>query len=90
MSSWKAEAEAQAAKVAKVAEVLIKVRFPDQTVAQWRAGPDQDGAFLYRAVRAVMAHADAPFHLTLPGSGAAVKDDDKKPIKDYGLTVSTS
>ena len=84
-----AEAAAHAAKVAKVTEIVAKVRFPDQTVAQWRIGPEQDGAFLYRAVRAVMAHADSPFKLVLPGSGGTIRDDDKTLIKGYGLTAST-
>ena len=84
-----AVAAAHAAKVAKVTEIVAKVRFPDQTVAQWRIGPEQDGAFLYRAVRAVMAHADSPFKLVLPGSGGAIRDDDKTLIKGYGLTAST-
>ena len=84
-----AVAAAHAAKVAKVTEIVAKVRFPDQTVAQWRIGPEQDGAFLYRAVRAVMAHADSPFKLVLPGSGGPIWDDDKMLIKGYGLTAST-
>ncbi|KAH8885239.1 hypothetical protein GQ53DRAFT_596904, partial [Thozetella sp. PMI_491] len=84
------EAAEKAARLAKVTEILIKVRFPDQTVAQWRVGPDTDGAFLYQAIRGIMANADAPFKLIEPGpAGATIRDDTKKLVKGYGLTTST-
>lgn len=62
-----AEARAEQEKVAKVKAVEVKVRFPDQTSAQWVFGPGDTGATLHQAVRSVMANATAPFKLVLPG-----------------------
>lgn len=62
-----AEAEAAEAKAAAVKKIDVKVRFPDETSAQWNFGPKDAGATLYKAVRGVMANDSAPFKLVLPG-----------------------
>ncbi|RFU72291.1 tether containing ubx domain for glut4 [Trichoderma arundinaceum] len=67
---------AEQAKIAAVKSVLIKVRFPDNTSSDWEVGPSDTGAFLYQAVRHVMASNDYPFHLVIPGSKTVIKDDD--------------
>ncbi|TFB06207.1 Tether containing UBX domain for GLUT4 [Trichoderma ghanense] len=67
---------AEQAKLAAVKSVLIKVRFPDNTSSDWEVGPSDTGAFLYQAVRHVMADSEQPFHLVIPGSKAVIKDDD--------------
>ncbi|KAI5466603.1 GLUT4 regulating protein TUG-domain-containing protein [Mariannaea sp. PMI_226] len=69
------KAAAEAAKIASVKSVLVKVRFPDNTSSDWQVGPSDTGRFLYDAVRHVMAYNDQPFHLVLPGSKAVIKDD---------------
>lgn len=73
-----AEAREQEAKVAAVKTVSVKVRFPDETSAEWIFGPDDTGATLYKAVRTVMANDTAPFKLVLPGPPTTanhIKDD---------------
>lgn len=73
-----AEARAEEAKVAAVKTVSVKVRFPDETSAEWVFGPDDTGATLYKAVRSVMANDSVPFKLVLPGPPTAanhIKDD---------------
>lgn len=73
-----AEARAEEAKVAAVKTVSVKVRFPDETSAEWIFGPDDTGATLYKAVRSVMANDTVPFKLVLPGPPTAanhIKDD---------------
>ncbi|CAN8098885.1 unnamed protein product [Discula destructiva] len=73
-----AEAQAEEAKIAAVKTITVKVRFPDQTSAEWKLGPDDTGATLYKAVRSVMANDVAPFKLVLPGPptvSSHVKDD---------------
>ncbi|KAL6896146.1 GLUT4 regulating protein TUG domain-containing protein [Trichoderma longibrachiatum] len=67
---------AEQAKIAAVKSVLIKVRFPDNTSSDWEVGPSDTGAFLYQAVRHVMADSEQPFHLVIPGSKTVIKDDD--------------
>lgn len=70
-----AAAAAEAARLAAVKSVAVRVRFPDGTSAQWRFGPDATGATLFRAVRGVMAEPAQPFKLVLPhgtGAGAGV------------------
>ncbi|ROW11350.1 hypothetical protein VMCG_01049 [Cytospora schulzeri] len=62
-----AQARAEEARVAAVKSVSIKVRFPDETSAQWNFGPDDTSATLYTAVRSVMAQESAPFKLVLSG-----------------------
>lgn len=82
-------AAAEAAKISAVKSIEIKVRFPDNTSAQWRFGPDAAGAMVYQAVRQVMAADQAPFKLVLPGAKGAIRDDESKLIQAYGLTVRT-
>ncbi|KAJ4397021.1 hypothetical protein N0V93_001245 [Gnomoniopsis smithogilvyi] len=89
-----AEAQAEEAKIAAVKTVTIKVRFPDQTSAHWKFGPDDTGATLYKAVRSVMANASAPFKLVLPGPptvSSHIKDEagvKHTLIKGYRLSGS--
>lgn len=66
-----AEARAEADKIAAVKTITVKVRFPDQTSAEWKFGPGDTGATLYKAVRSVMANDAAPFKLVLPGPQTA-------------------
>lgn len=61
-------AAAEAAKVAAVKEVSIKVRFPDNTSAQWTFGPGDDAAAVYAEVRSVMEDPSQPFKLVSPAS----------------------
>lgn len=68
-----ADARAEEARIAAIKTVTIKVRFPDQTSAQWKFGPDDTGATLYKAVRSVMANDSAPFKLLQPGLPAVAK-----------------
>lgn len=73
-----AEAQAAEAKAAAVKKIDVKVRFPDETSAQWNFGPKDTGATLYKAVRGVMANDSAPFKLVLPGVPAPsnlIKDE---------------
>lgn len=73
-----AEARSEEAKIAAVKTVSVKVRFPDETSAEWVFGPDDTGATLYKAVRSVMANDTVPFKLVLPGPPTAanhIKDD---------------
>lgn len=67
---------AEQAKINAVKSVLIKVRFPDNTSSDWQVGPSDTGAFLYQAVRHVMANNGQSFHLVIPGSKTVIKDDD--------------
>ncbi|TQV95899.1 hypothetical protein V2A60_001066 [Cordyceps javanica] len=65
------------ARVAAIKSVLIKVRFPDNTSGDWEIDHTSTGAFLYGAVRHVMADPALAFHLVLPGSSGknVIKDD---------------
>lgn len=89
-----AETRAEEAKIAAVKTVTIKVRFPDQTSAHWKFGPDDTGATLYKAVRSVMANDSAPFKLVLPGPPSVsshIKDEagaQHTLIKGYRLSGS--
>ncbi|PHH67266.1 hypothetical protein CDD81_3035 [Ophiocordyceps australis] len=77
---------AEQARIASIKSVLVKVRFPDNTSSDWQIGPEDTGAFLYEAVRHVMAHCDQPFRLLLPGNKAAIRDEDSpsnRLIKEY-------
>ncbi|KAF5008213.1 hypothetical protein FDECE_5488 [Fusarium decemcellulare] len=76
------KAAAEAAKIAAIKSILVKVRFPDNTSSDWQVGPTDTGRFLYDAVRHVMAHDDQPFHLVLPGTKTVIKDD---PSPNNGL-----
>ncbi|KAG6113852.1 hypothetical protein E4U31_007622 [Claviceps sp. LM219 group G6] len=68
------KAAAQEARIASIQSVLVKVRFPDNTSSEWRAGPSETGAFLYEAVRHVMADPSQKFHLLLSGSKTLIQD----------------
>lgn len=69
------KAAAEDARIAAVKSVLVRVRFPDNTSSEWQVGPVETGAFLYEAVRHIMASKGEPFHLVLPGSKDIIKDD---------------
>lgn len=74
-----AEAQAAEAKAAAVKKIDVKVRFPDETSAQWNFGPKDTGATIYKAVRGVMANDSAAFKLVLPGvppPSNLIKDED--------------
>ncbi|KAK3362233.1 GLUT4 regulating protein TUG-domain-containing protein [Lasiosphaeria hispida] len=79
------EAE-KAAKLARITQVDVKVRFPDQTSAQWTINLEDTGAFLYQAIRGVMAHPEEPFRLVMSGpSGGTILDNAKPIIASYKL-----
>ncbi|KAK4240036.1 GLUT4 regulating protein TUG-domain-containing protein [Achaetomium macrosporum] len=80
-----AEAAEEAARLAKITKVEVKVRFPDQTSAVWTVGPDETGAFLYQAIRGVMANPSQPFKLILPGPKTVIQENEKKLIAGYRL-----
>lgn len=89
-----AEARAEEAKIAAIKTITVKVRFPDQTSAHWKFGPDDTGATLYKAVCSVMANDSAPFRLVLPGPptvSSHIKDEGgvkNTLIKGYRLSGS--
>ncbi|KAG6055100.1 hypothetical protein E4U17_003218 [Claviceps sp. LM77 group G4] len=68
------KAAAQEARIASIQSVLVKVRFPDNTSSEWLTGPSETGAFLYEAVRHVMADPSQKFHLLLSGSKTLIQD----------------
>ncbi|KAH6853714.1 GLUT4 regulating protein TUG-domain-containing protein [Chaetomium sp. MPI-CAGE-AT-0009] len=80
-----AEAAEEAARLAKITKVEVKVRFPDQTSAVWTITPVETGAFLYQAIRNIMNHPTAPFKLILPGPKTVIQETDKKLISQYRL-----
>ncbi|GKT41872.1 tethering factor for nuclear proteasome STS1 [Colletotrichum spaethianum] len=83
--------QAEEARLAAVSKVPMKVRFPDNTSAQWTFGHEATGATLYQAVRSVMAHNTQAFRLVIPGSKVIIKDEDSpknRLIHDYKLTRS--
>ncbi|KAI6355758.1 hypothetical protein MCOR25_008093 [Pyricularia grisea] len=63
-----AKQQAEAAKLASIKEVSIKVRFPDNTSAQWTFGPEDTSGSLYAEVRKVMADPTQPFKLVSPAA----------------------
>lgn len=71
------KAAEERARIAAIKSVIIKVRFPDNTSSDWQIDHSSTGAFLYGAVRHVMADPALPFHLVLPGSNGknVIKDD---------------
>ncbi|KAF4851130.1 Tether containing UBX domain for GLUT4 [Colletotrichum siamense] len=84
-----AQAQAEEAKLASVSKVVVKVRFPDNTSAQWEFGHEATGATLYQGVRQAMAHTGQAFRLVIPGSKTVIKDENtpkNRLIHDYKLT----
>ncbi|KAJ6788565.1 hypothetical protein PWT90_07989 [Aphanocladium album] len=71
------KAAEERARVAAIKSVIVKIRFPDNTSSDWQIDHASTGAFLYGAVRHVMADPALPFHLVLPGSNGknVIKDD---------------
>ncbi|KAI0135430.1 GLUT4 regulating protein TUG-domain-containing protein [Daldinia grandis] len=86
------KAAAEAARVAAVKSIKIKVRFPDNFSAEWPFGPDDTGATLYAEIRKIMANETVPFKLVLPPGKTSIKDDDSpasKLIGGYRLNSNT-
>ncbi|KAL2022658.1 hypothetical protein VTK56DRAFT_4739 [Thermocarpiscus australiensis] len=80
-----AEAAEEEAKLAKITKVEVKVRFPDQTSAVWTVTPNETGAFLYQAIRGIMAQPNQPFKLIIPGPKTVIEENDKRLIAGYRL-----
>lgn len=84
-----ADAAAEAARLAAVTALSVKVRFPDGTSAQWTLPPDASGATLHAAVRSVMAFPEEKFRLLLPGGKGVVADAEggqkDQLVRGYGL-----
>lgn len=80
-----ADAAAEAARLAAVTALNVKVRFPDGTSAQWTLPRDATGATLHAAVRGVMAFPEERFRLLLPGGKGAVADAKDELVRGYGL-----
>ncbi|KAH6689117.1 GLUT4 regulating protein TUG-domain-containing protein [Plectosphaerella plurivora] len=83
------QAQAREAKLAAVSSVTVRVRFPDNTSAQWSFGPEATGALLYKGVRSVMANEGQKFRLVLPGSQTLIKDSEGPKnllVHDYKMT----
>ncbi|KAH6671223.1 GLUT4 regulating protein TUG-domain-containing protein [Halenospora varia] len=81
----------QAAALAAITEVNIKLRFPDQTSVQGSFDASTSGTDLYNYVRAVMASPDQPFKLTFAapkGMQTIPNDAGVKLIKDLRLKGS--
>ncbi|KAI1466755.1 GLUT4 regulating protein TUG-domain-containing protein [Daldinia caldariorum] len=86
------KAAAQAARVAAVKSIKIRVRFPDNFSAEWPFGPDDTGATLYSEIRKIMANDAAPFKLVLPPGKTAIRDDSSpasRLIGGYRLSSNT-
>ncbi|ORY66436.1 GLUT4 regulating protein TUG-domain-containing protein [Pseudomassariella vexata] len=84
------KAAAEAARLDAIKSVDVKVRFPDNTSAQWQFDQSATGELLHRAVRNVMAAQQAPFKLILPGpQHVAIRDDSANLIRTYNLTIRT-
>ncbi|ETS87629.1 hypothetical protein PFICI_01457 [Pestalotiopsis fici W106-1] len=87
------KAAAEQAKIAAVKSVDVRVRFPDQTLGQWKITPEWTGHTLYKAIRDVMAHKDAQFHLVVPGRPVVTIKDEDGPsaqlVKGYGFRQNT-
>ncbi|KAI0013475.1 putative UBX domain protein [Xylariaceae sp. FL0662B] len=86
------KAAAEAAKVAAVKSVKIKVRFPDNFSAEWPFGPEDTGATLYAEIRRLMANERAPFKLVLPPGKTVIRDDSGpsgRLISGYRLSANT-
>ncbi|KAK4230557.1 GLUT4 regulating protein TUG-domain-containing protein [Podospora fimiseda] len=75
----------EAAKLAKVTKVEIRVRFPDGSSAVWTATLEDTGAWLYEAIRGIMLHPEQPFRLALSGLKTHIEDNNKKLIGGYKL-----
>ncbi|KAI0125905.1 GLUT4 regulating protein TUG-domain-containing protein [Xylariales sp. AK1849] len=84
-------AAAEAAKLAAIKSLTIRVRFPGNSSATWAVQPHWDGAMLYKAIRQVMNNPGTPFKLIVPGiPSTTIQDDETNLIKGHGLTRNTS
>ncbi|PBP22893.1 hypothetical protein BUE80_DR006280, partial [Diplocarpon rosae] len=75
------------AKLANVASVRIKIRFPDQSVVESPFEAAETGADLYAYVTKVIAAKDQPFKLVYRDKGPqTVPKSEKKLIMDLGFS----
>ncbi|KAL2885910.1 Tether containing UBX domain for GLUT4 [Ceratocystis lukuohia] len=79
------KAAEKAAKLAATSTVSTKVRFPDNSSAQWNWGPNATGSMLHAAVRKQMANPSLAFRLVMMPGRTAILDDQKTLIKGYKL-----
>lgn len=71
-----------------IQSVEIRVRFPDNTSADWTFGPQDTGARVYEAVRIVLRDPKLEFYLAIPPN-SRIRDAGEEPrdllIKGYEL-----
>lgn len=79
------DAAREAERLAKITKVEVKVRFPDQTSAQWEIHPDWTGVTLYQAIREAMLHPEQPFKLVMSVTKTAIQENNRRLIADYRL-----
>ncbi|KAH0560068.1 hypothetical protein GP486_003414 [Trichoglossum hirsutum] len=83
-----AKQRAVSERLAKVTDVDIKIRYPDQTQLVSKFTSAETAASLYGFVRSTLKHADEPFSLSFAsskGPKTIPMDDKVKLIKDLGF-----
>ncbi|KAL5611593.1 uncharacterized protein BROUX77_001749 [Berkeleyomyces rouxiae] len=75
----------QAARQAAVTRTSTRVRFPDNSSAQWNWDANATGAMLHAAVRRQMADPTLAFRLVMMPGRQAIRDDEKRLIAGYKL-----
>lgn len=95
-SELAAASQARLETLSKIKEVVVRIRFPDQSMAQRPFGQSSSVADVYAMCREVMEHGDERFEVRVPAVGAAGRpsgmsalsetgqEGQKKLIKDLG------
>lgn len=73
-----AAAADEAARLAKISTLDVRVRFPDGTSSKWTLGTEHTAGDLYAAVRGVMARPELPFQLVMPATRVHIEDSGAK------------
>lgn len=73
-----AAAADEAARLAKITTLDVRVRFPDGTSSKWTLGAEHTAGDLYAAVRGVMARPELPFALVMPATRVHIEDSGAK------------
>lgn len=83
-----AQEKERAEKLARVSEVVLRIRLPDQSVVQMTVGKLDTAEVLYGRVRELLAHSDQPFTLRYPGPRGGqvpLKEGGERLVADLGF-----
>lgn len=86
------EEQEKAARIAAMKQIVVRIRFPDQNIAEPKFETTDHAVTLYKLVRSLIVAEDQPFKLVYTGNKGPVTipmDEKKQLVKHFGFDKRT-